>query len=291
MQIHRNRQYSQADLLHICQQVLTIAKNAGEVILSYYQNFDPTKDLQHKPDSSPVTTADLAAHNFIIQALTNISLNNNKLDLPILSEESEDLSDTKSEHRLKWQDYWLIDPLDGTKEFIARTGEFCVSIALIENHRPILGVIHAPYYDLTYYAVLNGGAYKVNQSGQDKKIFTRKNMQQNIMLISSTRHHSHNKFGHLIHKFEQNNLSCNNIVTGSAIKFGLIAEGLADLYPRFGLTSEWDTAAGDIIVHEAGGLVEDLTGQKILYNMKTNVINPEFFAAGDKDFPWLHYLS
>ena len=252
-------------LLKVC----NIAIKAGEEILKYYND---DIEVTHKDDSSPLTKADLASNKIIINALQ-------KLDgtIPILSEESL----VEWNERKNWTKYWLVDPLDGTKEFIKKNGEFTVNIALIENNKPILGVIFAPVKSDIYFAQKNYGSYKINSSSElidlkeAKKIFV--SNQSNIKKIIGSRSHSNQSFDSWVNK----NFSNTEIVqAGSSLKFCLIAEGVADIYPRFGPTSEWDIAAGHIIVSEAGGRVRTFENIEINYNEKEDLLNPHFYAIG-----------
>ena len=254
-------------------QVCNIALNAGEEILKYY-----IEDIEvtHKDDSSPLTKADLASNKIIMNALR-------KLDrtIPILSEESL----VEWNERKNWTKYWLVDPLDGTKEFIKKNGEFTVNIALIENNKPILGVIYAPVKSDLYFAQKKYGSYKINSSSQlidlkeSQKLFV--SNQSNITRIIGSRSHSNQSF----HSWVNQNFPNTEIVqSGSSLKFCLIAEGTADIYPRFGPTSEWDIAAGHIIVDEAGGRVNTFQNNEINYNLKEDLLNPQFYAIGNYKF-------
>ena len=252
-------------LLKVC----NIAIKAGEEILKYY-----TKDIHvtHKDDSSPLTKADLASNKIIMNALQHLDRT-----IPILSEES--LVEWKE--RKNWTKYWLVDPLDGTKEFIKQNGEFTVNIALIENNKPILGVIFTPVKFDLYFAQKNYGSYKINSSSklinlqEAEKIFVAN--QSSIKRIIGSRSHSNQTFDSWVN---QNFPNSEIIQAGSSLKFCLIAEGAADIYPRFGPTSEWDIAAGHIIVNEAGGRVNTFENVEINYNKKEDLLNPHFYAIG-----------
>ena len=249
-------------------EILNIAIEAGKEILKVYNKNIIVKS---KEDNSPLTIADINSNNIIINKLKNVDTS-----IPILSEESlVNWSERKS-----WKKYWLIDPLDGTKEFINRNGEFTVNIALIEKNYPIFGVIYAPAKSLLYYAIKNYGAFKaktslkINNFDQFKIIKCNKKQSDPIKVIGS-RSHSNIEFTNWL----DNNLDNYELVkAGSSLKFCLIAEGDADIYPRLGPTSEWDIAAGHIILEEAGGSISNLDKNKILYNTKESVINPYFIA-------------
>jgi 3'(2'), 5'-bisphosphate nucleotidase len=253
-------------LLKVC----NIAIKAGEEILKYY-----TEDIHvtHKDDSSPLTKADLASNKIIMNALQQLDST-----IPILSEES--LVEWKE--RKNWTKYWLVDPLDGTKEFIKQNGEFTVNIALIENNKPILGVIFTPVKFDLYFAQKNYGSYKINSSSklinlkEAVKIFVAN--QSSIKKIIGSRSHSNQTFDSWVN---QNFPNSEIVQAGSSLKFCLVAEGAADIYPRFGPTSEWDIAAGHIIVNEAGGRVNTFENTEINYNQKEDLLNPQFYAIGN----------
>ena len=251
--------------------ILNIAIDAGKEILKIYKkNFN----VDLKTDNSPITEADINSNNLIKKRLIEIEKN-----IPILTEESL----VNWETRRVWEKYWLIDPLDGTKEFINRNGEFTVNISLIENNLPIFGVIYAPEKSLLYYGKKNNGSYKfitqdnINTLSEFKKININNNITSNIKIIGS-RSHSNKDFQIWVEKnFSQYEL----ISIGSSLKFCFLAEGTADIYPRLGPTSEWDIAAGHIILEEAGGILKSFDNKDILYNTKDNIINPNFLACGN----------
>ena len=251
--------------------ILNIAIDAGKEILKIYKkNFN----VDFKADNSPITEADINSNNLIKKRLIEIEKN-----IPILTEES--LVNWKT--RREWKKYWLIDPLDGTKEFVNRNGEFTVNISLIENNLPIFGVIYAPEKSLLYYGIKNNGSYKlitqdnINTLSEFKKININNNTTSNIKIIGS-RSHSNKDFQIWVEKnFSQYEL----ISIGSSLKLCFLAEGTADIYPRLGPTSEWDIAAGHIILEEAGGKLKSFDNTDILYNTKENIINPNFLAYGN----------
>ena len=255
-------------LLDVC----NVAIEAGNEILNFYNN---DIEVVNKEDLSPLTKADLASNKIILDSLTRLNSN-----IPILSEES--LVDWSI--RKNWKKYWLVDPLDGTKEFIKKNGEFTVNIALIEDNNPILGVVYVPAKSLLYLAEKNKGSFKTNT--KDKL----ENFEgiQKILVSSQTkrarvigsRSHSNATFDNWVkEKFPNADI----VQAGSSLKFCLIAEGEADIYPRFGPTSEWDIAAGHMIVNEAGGKIRSFQNDSIRYNTKENIINPEFYAIGNID--------
>ena len=250
--------------------VSNIALNAGREIMNYY---DSNSNVLTKEDKSPLTEADLASNNIIIEKLR--LLNDN---IPILSEESL----VEWEERKNWNTYWLIDPLDGTKEFLNKNGEFTVNIALIKNAKPILGIIYSPFLSELYFAQKDQGAYKIKCSKTIKslessvKILSNNKKKSDEIIIIGSRSHSNNKFNEWTNKNFKN---YKVLQKGSSLKLCEIANGNADLYPRFGPTSEWDIAAGHIILEEAGGFLKTFENKSIKYNSKESLINPEFLAS------------
>jgi 3'(2'), 5'-bisphosphate nucleotidase len=249
-------------------QVVEIAKTAGKTILPSFGLKKESLDVVFKSNNTPVTKADLAAHDAIFTGLSLL-----KLDLPILSEEGEIKAYGEREH---WDRYWLTDPLDGTRGFVAGSGEFSVNIALIENGRPILGVIYAPVLGYCCYAAQNLGAFvqQKDQPAEKRKTTTFDWSHYRVVL------------GHFLSKkillsIYADDPKCEVIRLNSSLKFCWIAQGKADIYPRFGQTGEWDTAAGQCILEEAGGCLVDLDGQSLQYNAKASLINPPFVAIGD----------
>ena len=252
-------------LLEICK----ISLLAGDEILQIYND---KIEVVQKKDLSPLTKADIASNKIILRSLETIDNS-----IPVLSEESL----VNWNERKKWNKYWLVDPLDGTKEFIKKNGEFTVNIALIENNKPILGVIYVPTKSTLYFAQQNFGSFKINITSElksldgAKKIFV--SNQKIIQRVIGSRSHSNQDFNEWV----KNNFPNSLIVqAGSSYKFCLIAEGSADIYPRFGPTSEWDIAAGHIIVNEAGGEVRTFDNTDINYNTKEDLLNPHFYAIG-----------
>ncbi|HSW11567.1 MAG TPA: 3'(2'),5'-bisphosphate nucleotidase CysQ [Solimonas sp.] len=249
--------------------VLRLAQEAGERVLEiYHGGFSVT----HKEDHSPLTQADLAAHHHILAGLQALSP-----ELPVLSEEAADIPWDTRRH---WTRYWLVDPLDGTKEFIKRNGEFTVNIALIDDGRPVLGVVHAPVLQQGWIAAEGCGAWRVEQ-GQRQAIRTRRVPQRPVLLVSKSHRNP------ALELFLQRMPPHEAISRGSSLKFCLIAEGSADLHPRTGPTSEWDTAAGHCIVEQAGGEVRVMPGfAPLRYNQKESLLNPDFAVIGDPDYDW-----
>lgn len=259
------------DLSNAC---ISIAESAGEKILEIYQS---DFDIKSKADNTPLTTADMAAHHFIVAELTKLTP-----QLPVLSEEAADIP---FDIRKTWQTYWLVDPLDGTREFIKGNGEFSVNIALIHQHESILGVITVPVSKTTYYASHQHGAFKKTDNQPAQQIQCRTADKNKLIIAGSRSHHSEKL------KLFLSNLGEPTVISmGSSIKSCLVAEGLADLYPRLGLTSEWDTAAAHCIVNEAGGQITRTDMSTLRYNTKDSLLNPEFFVFGKTTLNWSDYL-
>jgi 3'(2'), 5'-bisphosphate nucleotidase len=204
-------------------------------------------------------------------------------DIPVFSEEA---ATTPYSERAGWQRYWLVDPLDGTKEFIKRNGEFTVNIALIDGHTAVLGVVHIPVTDVAYYAAKGVGAFKAEPGKDPVRLSTRKLDRERIVAVGS-RSHGGDSLAQFTAKLPGD---VTLISQGSSLKLCLVAEGQADIYPRMGPTSEWDTAASQCVVEQAGGVVVDLSMKPILYNAKENILNPHFLVIGDTSFPWADYV-
>ncbi len=242
-----------------------ISVNAGNAILNEYKS---NINIKIKNDSSPVTNADLISHEIINNSLEKLTP-----DIPILSEESSNIS---YEKRKSWDRYWLIDPLDGTKEFIKQNGEFTVNIALIVNHEPYIGVINAPVIKKVYWGHKKDGSHMQSSDGSVSKLRVSKTIGETRRIAISRSHKSIELKSYLsrIKKYKE-------IGIGSSLKFCLVANNDADYYPRFGPTSEWDTAAGQAILESAGGSVLLLSGETLKYNLKKKFINPPFFAINN----------
>ncbi len=263
-------------------QVLQLSRTAGDAIMAVYSTADFNVDM--KADNSPLTQADLNAHKVLEPGLLAL------LDgVPVLSEEDEL---PNWETRKKWNRYWIVDPLDGTKEFIKRNGEFTVNIALIENGEPVLGVVHVPALDISYSGVKGAGAFKY-EKGQKTQIHTRKlNASSNdAVAVVASRSHGADAVDALLTKIGAalGEVTLKNM--GSSLKLCLVAEGAADIYPRLALTSEWDTAAAQAVVEAAGGLVLTDKLNVMRYNTKDNILNPFFYVIGDADYDWKSLLQ
>ena len=256
-------------------EVVRIAIDAGYGIMEVYESPDI---LEAKSDGSPLTVADKNAHNLICGRLQKLSES-----IPILSEESAPLD---IQDRLRWKRFWLVDPLDGTKEFIKKNGEFTVNIALIEDGKPILGVVHVPARNLTYFAASGKGSWRQVENRKSERIMT-KPYHNGVVRMASSRSHR----GKPIERFRlslelETQQPVEQIIVGSSLKFCLVAEGSADIYPRLGPTSEWDTGAAHCVLEEAGGSVRRCDGGPLVYN-KEKLINPWFIAIGDPTYNWL----
>jgi 3'(2'), 5'-bisphosphate nucleotidase len=241
------------------------ARKAGEAILGVYGS---AVRVELKADSSPVTAADRLSHEILADHLARTS------PLPVMSEEGKDIP---YEERRHWETFWLLDPLDGTKEFISRNGEFTVNVALIRRGLPVMGVIYAPVKDLLYTAIKGGGAYR---TAHGATVRLPVDQQRKGCVIVGSRSHASREFETYVMKLRARYEAIELRTAGSSLKFCLVAEGAADLYPRLGTTMEWDTAAGQLIVEEAGGRVlEAASGRSLRYN-KADLRNTHFIVSG-----------
>ncbi|MBL8199420.1 MAG: 3'(2'),5'-bisphosphate nucleotidase CysQ [Chromatiales bacterium] len=255
--------------------VIEVARAAGRAILGIYAR--PDHDVETKADRSPLTAADRAANDVIIAGLAALAP-----DIPLWSEESATVAwDT----RRQWSRFWLVDPLDGTREFIKRNGEFTVNIALVVGHSPVLGVVHAPVLDRDYYGVAGHGAFRADAGGAGRPIRVRAPATPPLRVAGSRSHRGSSLDG-VLARLGEHRL----VAMGSSLKFCLVAEGEADFYPRLGPTSEWDTAAAQAVVEAAGGAVVDLEGQPLRYNTRPELLNPHFIARGDPGRDWLELV-
>ena len=261
---------------------LDLARRAGDAILAIYDSADFGVDM--KADDSPLTKADLAAHAILAPGLAAL------IDgVPVLSEEG---TLPEWSERSQWNRYWIIDPLDGTKEFIKRNGEFTVNIALIENGEPVLGVVHVPVLDISYTGAKGVGAFKY-QNGEKTAIKTRSIAELNgsALAVVASRSHGADAVDALLAKLNQAFGSTELRNMGSSLKLCLVAEGNADIYPRLALTSEWDTAAAQAVVEAAGGQVLTDSLAIMRYNTKENILNPFFYVIGDTSYDWQTLLK
>lgn len=264
------------NLSNLLNSSVVIARQAGAEIMKIYKSDDFS--IETKTDDSPLTAADLASHHSIIEGLEAL-----QPAFPILSEESDKIS---FDERRQWKTYWLIDPLDGTKEFIKRNGQFTVNIALIHDHKPVLGVVYVPVTDDCYFAAQGAGAFKQTGKKEASRIQVRNPAAEKLIVAGSRSHRTGELDDYLAkmgaHEFRP---------IGSSLKFCLVAEGEADIYPRIGLTCEWDTAAAQAVVECAGGRVIDIAGNPLLYNTKESLLNPYFLVFGDDSRNWASYAT
>jgi len=256
-----------ADLLPA---VLDAVAEASAAIMGVYAS---SHDVEYKSDESPITRADRAAHEILAARLGRIAPS-----IPVLSEEAEACHDRAV--RGTWTQLWLVDPLDGTKEFISRNGEFTVNVALVRDHRPVLGVVAAPALGLTYYATEGGGAFRRKDGGPAEPIRVRP--AADPLVVVGSRSHRGDSLDAVLARLGAHELR----PMGSALKICLVAEGSADFYPRLGLTSEWDTAAAQAVLEIAGGALTRLDGSPLRYNERDTLLNPHFMAFGDGSRPW-----
>jgi len=256
--------------------VVGIARRAGGEILAVYAA--GTVSVQAKADASPLTAADVRAHQLIARALSGLTPGT-----PVLSE--EEAAGFAFARRSSWRRYWLVDPLDGTREFLSRNGEFTVNIALIEDHAPALGVVHVPVTDVTYQGLPGMGAWRQKGDAAAEAIRVAQRSAQPPR-VAASRSHRGDSLAAFLAALGPHEL----IAVGSSLKFCMGAEGAADVYPRLGPTSEWDTAAAHAVVAAAGGTVSALDGTPLRYNTREGLLNPSFVAFGPRDHDWLALL-
>ncbi len=258
--------------------LIDIVRAAGREILDVYGS---AFRVESKPDSSPLTEADLRAHRVIVAGLQDLAP-----DLPIISEEFEP---PPFALRRRWSRYWLVDPLDGTKEFVDRNGEFTVNIALIDAGAPVLGLVGVPVRGSVYVGDCEAGrAWRVDEDG--RATLRTRPMKDGAVTVVASRRHGGGRLEDYLDAVAANIGPVTRTAVGSSLKFCLLAEGEADFYPRLGPTSEWDIAAAHAVLEAAGGAVMQLDGAPIEYNAKKSFLNPDFIAVGDADYPWLDVL-
>ncbi len=255
-----------------------IAADAGREILSHYDDEIP---VDYKADDSPLTQADRAAHHLIVDRLRAAFP-----DVPVLSEESDpaDIAERRS-----WSRFWLVDPLDGTKEFIKKTGQFTVNIALIEDGEAVEGVVYVPAQRVTYFARRGDGAFRQDGEAEAEAIAVRSAAPERLTVVAS-RDHAGPEVAAILENMAEAGVEVESASMGSSLKFCLVAEGAADLYPRTVPTMEWDTAAAQCIVETAGGQVTTLGGARLSYN-KQSLRNPSIMTAGDPSLDWQRFLG
>lgn len=258
---------------------IDIAKEAAAIILSIYQNGQ--FEQKTKSDNTPVTSADLAAHDYI-----NQQLQTKFPDIPVLSEEAANIPLSE---RKAWPRYWLIDPLDGTQEFIAGSGEFATIIALVENNHPVIGVVCSPITGIVYYAEKGKGAWLQAPEQAPVAIYSRHHSSEiNALEIAISRRQN----TQVVRGYLSDSLEYSFVPLGSAsLKACLVAEGKADCYLRIGPTGEWDTGATQCIVEEAGGQILNLSLNALSYNQRDTLENPNFIVIGDRALPWERILE
>ncbi|PNS07489.1 3'(2'),5'-bisphosphate nucleotidase [Lysobacter silvestris] len=253
--------------------VIALAQQAARRILDVYGD---AFDVVRKDDASPLTAADLASHHCIVDGLAALTPG-----IPVLSEESPD-ADKAQRHQ--WKRLWLVDPLDGTREFVKRNGEFCICIALIVDGVAVFGLIQQPTTGLAWFGAPGQGAWR-REHGVDVPLHVRRG--DGALRVAASRSHRDARTQALIDRIG----NVDSVPCGSALKFCKIAEGAIDLYPRFGPTCEWDTAAGQAIVEGAGGVVMDAQGRPFRYNQRDTLLNGDFMAMGDPALPWRNWLE
>jgi 3'(2'), 5'-bisphosphate nucleotidase len=254
-------------------EVTALAREAGRAILEVYAS---SFSVQEKEDRSPLTEADLRSEKLILAGLKRIAP-----EIPVLSEESGQVPFAT---RRNWSRLWVVDPLDGTREFVQRNGEFTVNIALVDDHRPVLGIVHAPVLERVYYACEGIGAFRSDAQAAGQPIRVARRGAGPLRVVGSRSHRGNSLDAFLArvgpHEF---------VEVGSSMKLCLVAEGNADVYPRMGPTCEWDTAAGQCVLEQAGGQVLTLDGQPLAYN-RADTLNPNFVGFADADTDWLALL-
>jgi len=253
--------------------VIDIARQAAEAILAVYEH---AFEVEHKADASPLTAADMAAHCCIVDGLQRLTP-----EWPILSEEAADIPWDTRRH---WHTYWLVDPLDGTREFVKRNGEFTVNIALIVAGVSVFGVVLAPVGGALWHAAEGQGAYR-RDGASCVQLRTRRPATGRLHVAASRSHRDARTEALLARLGESETHGL-----GSSLKFCRIAEGALDVYPRFGPTSEWDTAAAQCVLEAAGGVVIAPDGRPFRYNQRPSLLNGDFLALGDGDLPWRNWL-
>ena len=263
-----------ADRAALREPVVALAKRAGDAIMAVYAG---EFAVEQKEDRSPLTEADLAAHRVIAHGLAALTP-----DLPVLSEESAAIAWSE---RATWRRYWLVDPLDGTREFVKRNGEFTVNIALVEEHAPTLGVVYAPALGELAHAVRGDGA--IADDARGRRALQVEPRRAPPWRVAGSRSHRDPRTEQFLARVGQHEL----LALGSSLKFLRLASGALDVYLRYGPTSEWDTAAGQCVLEEAGGTVTDLAGAPLSYNRRDSLINPDFLASAGAAGEWLAFAA
>lgn len=255
--------------------LLALASEAGAAIMDVYAR---EIEVSSKPDESPLTEADLRSHGILEQGLMRLTPG-----IPVFSEEAADVPWST---RRGWQRYWLIDPLDGTKEFINRNGEFTVNVALIENHEAVFGIVGVPAQGVLFWGDTRRQQAFRREAGTTVPIRGRLRQPSQPLVIVASRSHGGERLENYLDAVERLNGPTQRTPVGSSLKLCILAEGKADLYPRLGPTSEWDIAAADAVLRAAGGDLWAADGSRLRYNTRESVLNPEFIAVGDAAYPW-----
>ena len=263
-------------LLELSDKVSEIALKASQSIMDIYTRREIT--LEKKEDGSPLTEADLISHKILVEGLNSLGLN-----FSILSEED------KPKHKLDDETFWLIDPLDGTKEFLDKNGDFTVNVAIIEKGSPLLGIVSAPAKGELFKGILGVGAYKTNDDGQTE--IKTKTLNKELITITVSRSHQTEKDKQVLNSISKNFNEIEIIEAGSSLKLCRVAEGLADIYCRMGPTYQWDIAAGQAVAEAAGGALKTLDGNDFFYTFDSEKKNPEFYCVGDTSFVWKTLFS
>ena len=263
-------------LLELSDKVSEIALKASQSIMDIYTRREIT--LEKKEDGSPLTEADLISHKILVEGLNSLGLN-----FSILSEED------KPKHKLDDETFWLIDPLDGTKEFLNKNGDFTVNIALIDKGTPLMGIVSAPAKGELFKGILGVGAYKTNDDGQTE--IKTKTLNKELITITVSRSHQTEKDKQVLNSISKNFNEIEIIEAGSSLKLCRVAEGLADIYCRMGPTYQWDIAAGQAVAEAAGGALKTLDGNDFFYTFDSEKKNPEFYCVGDTSFVWKTLFS
>ena len=263
-------------LLELSDKVSEIALKASQSIMDIYTRREIT--LEKKEDGSPLTEADIISHKILVEGLNSLGLN-----FSILSEED------KPKHKLDDETFWLIDPLDGTKEFLDKNGDFTVNVALIEKGSPLLGIVSAPAKGELFKGILGVGAYKTNDDGQTE--IKTKTLNKELITITVSRSHQTEKDKQVLNSISKNFNEIEIIEAGSSLKLCRVAEGLADIYCRMGPTYQWDIAAGQAVAEAAGGALKTLDGNDFFYTFDSEKKNPEFYCVGDSSFAWKTLFS
>jgi len=274
-------------LLNLVAPLLELCSEAGVLICGHY-HAPGTTDFQAKDDQSPLTLADTESHAVLQAGLRALAP-----DIPVLSEES---APEALVGRLGWSEYWLVDPLDGTKEFLAETGEFTVNIALIREHRPVLGILYLPLVQIAYVGIPGHGAFSFEHHGAGE--WTRQALvpavlkQPGALRVLASRRHRNSKLEECLQWLRQHWGPITRHDSGSALKFCQLARGDGDFYPRFSPCCEWDTAAGQALVEAVGGAVLGMDGEPLRYNCSESLLSPHFFAVADAGHPlWRELLD